>query len=156
MNERVRKSTTQAAMAERPQRVSLRDQSREVLTIKGGKDPNRIYRWVKDVSDRIQRFGLAGWRFEKTDDKSFEVGETTTSTADGEGSLYKKHSKDFDRETGAPIFMYLMSIDKDLYDYDQKQKELDISEAEKNQVDAIKSKEGADYGSIKVEQKIRL
>lgn len=125
-----------------PQRVSLKDQARNVMTVLG-RDKNREYRLVNDSGDRIQRFLMAGWIVEK--DANLSIGDSTVLSAqNADGSANKVFTKSYDA-AGKPIMAVLMSIDKKFYEEDQAAKEGEILQVEEHMTGDQQAKHDLDY-----------
>lgn len=109
---------------------------RNILTVKG-KDPDKEYRWVADVDDRIETLREWGWVVET--DKALKVGDKRVNSPTSEGTPVTKSG-------GAGVTLFLMSIKKEYFkeDQDGKQKEIDRIEA------SIKAdaKANSDYGKL--------
>lgn len=115
--------TKEVTLPERPQRVTRETRTpvsgpRELLTVRN-KDENYVYRWVKDLPGRIQRFLDAG--YEVVMDKP-EVGQSTVDKGSRLGSATT-------RNDGANVLV-LMRIPREWYNEDQdaKQREVDATE----------------------------
>jgi hypothetical protein len=112
---------------------------RNVLTV-GGKDPNKHYRVVNDVGDRIEQFKERGWVVE--DDENLTIGDRRVATPKGVGSPVQA-------SVGGGVKGVVMSLPRELWEEDQAWKQandVDTLEA------ATKSTKAGDYGSIKVEK----
>ena len=127
---------------QRPNRVPLHEQ-RNKLTV-SGRDPNRVYRWVNDVDDRVASLKLAGYIVEEAKnvgevgDPSLDTGQSTTS------SIVEKH-------VGGRIKAILMSQDKEIWEEDQaaKQKNVDELEAAMHRDNQAAS----DYGKVEIHRR---
>lgn len=123
---------------ERPKRVPVSG-NRQILSVYG--IPTNLHpRWVNDEPGRVDQFLRAGYTF--WTDKNVRVGERTVNTGENVGSVTTLN-------VGGGIVAYLMVLDKDLYDQDQrdKQKAIDSQEAamHKNDKQAIDG-----YGDIRI------
>ncbi|MEX0932330.1 MAG: hypothetical protein WDZ61_00350 [Parcubacteria group bacterium] len=107
--------------SERPKRVSLLDQKRDILSVKN-KDDAFEYRWINDVENRIERMRIAG--YEVVTDDMLEIGERTV---EGQASTV---GTPVSKLVGNGITAYLMRILKEYYieDQERKQEELDQKE----------------------------
>jgi hypothetical protein len=126
---------------QRPTRVPLQEQ-RNKLTVEG-RDPNRVYRWVNDVDDRIAKFKMAGYIVEeaknvKVGDPSLETGQSTTS------SIVEKN-------VGGRIKAILMSQDKEDYEADQKAKQREVEELEAAM--HRDNQAASDYGNVEMHRR---
>jgi hypothetical protein len=108
---------------------------RDILTVYG-KDPNFVYRFVNDISNRIARFKRGGWSV-VTDD--LEVGAPRVGVATSEGTPVKV-------SVGRDTHAYLMKIEKEYYSEDQKAKAESILDTERA-MDA-KTRETGMYGEF--------
>ena len=97
---------------------------RDILTVYG-KDPNYVYRWVKDGSDSGQRI----WRFRQA---AYDF--VTVDEVEGVGQDMVFHSEDLGSiiriPEGKESHLYLMKIHKDFYEEDQNAKEKSIAATE--------------------------
>lgn len=112
-----------AAEAKKPaqrQRRSPLDGARDILTVYG-KDPNFVYRWVRNDEGRIQWFQERGYEVVTRD---HEVGQTAVDSGSKLGSAVTKFG-------GGTVTLVLMRIPKEWYDEDQAAKEASIAATEK-------------------------
>lgn len=111
--------------AERPRRQGA--DARNLLSV-NGLDKNRQYRWVNDShgGQRILGMQQRGWRIETS--TTLTVGDANAAEAAGEGAAHKRFVGS--GADGQPMFAYLMSISKEMYDEDQEYKQRDIDEQE--------------------------
>ena len=126
----------------RPPRVPVSG-NRDILTI-SGKDPAFEYRWILDAAEsgqRILKFQNAWWDLVKSDDGQHTVGQDMVYKSDNVGSIIRVPA-------GSGKFYYLMRIQKEYYEADQKAKQVDISEREQ----AITQTDSDDgqYGEVKI------
>jgi hypothetical protein len=122
-------------------RKSYRDSingTRGVLTVKN-KDPNYVYRIVNDIDDRILNLTERG----------YEIVTQDTPVGDKRVSVPTKEGTPVQISVGQGKKAYLMRIKKEFYDEDQVAKQTDIDASEQ----IIRSGQGGDYGSVKVETK---
>ena len=133
------KSRTQRSASNRRKRVPLH--SRDILTVHN-KKADKVYRWVKDVDDRLYRFKQAGWEF--VTDKGTEVGEPTVNASKEAGSVIVKRS--------AADELYLMCIDKDWYLEDQEAKQKEVDEMERAMYEQLNSSQDGRYGNVKYKE----
>ena len=129
---------TSTAVEERPRRS--RADRNGILHVEG-MDKNREYRWVNDknAGQRILSMLDMDWRMETS--KTLAVGDVVEAESSAEGTQIKRFvggGKD-----GLPMFAYLMSIDRDLYEEDQKFKQQEIDTNE--EAILYGTPEGADY-----------
>lgn len=122
----------------RPSRLSI-NEARNFLTVKN-KDPGRVYRWVNDIEDgnRVHFMTLRGYRIEM--DNNLKVGDEKVSDASMIGSPVKKH-------VGNGKYAYLMSIERSLWEEDDKAKQKLVTEREaglKHQRDF------SEFGEVKI------
>ena len=99
--------------------------ARDILTILQGKNPEFVYRYVKDVAEsgaRILRFLQGGYDFVRSDEEGIEVGSNHVYKSEENGSLIAV-------KEGAG-FLYLMKIRRDWYEEDQAAKEQGIKQYE--------------------------
>lgn len=125
---------------ERPKRVPLTDQARDILTVKG-KDDEFVYRWVNDTDGRVDRFKVAG--YEIVTDTDLEIGQRTADTAATVGTPVSK-------KVGPGITAYLMRILKEYYEEDQAAKQEEITQREKAMLAEARQER---YGDLKLERK---
>lgn len=132
---RPRKSeSAKSANPKRQGRVPLT--TKNILTVRGKKG-GWVYRWVTDEDDRLFRFMRAGWVHVMDRDGKYEVGDPAIhnpSTPEGVVCKARGTTKQF-----------LMAIEKEFYDEDQKAKQLAIDEAEASMYRQFKSKEDGQY-----------
>ena len=129
------RNTTDTARAERPERIPLHKQA-SVLAVAEVPD-GKVGRWVNDVNNgsRLHAFLLAGWEF---------------VTADGITSVEYEDGGVVSRNVGNGVASYLMVLDKELYDEDQKAKADKLLETDR----AMQAKTEQDRFYGKVETKI--
>lgn len=119
----VRSTNIEARNEQRPKRIPISGDSRNVLTI-SDQDPNYVYRWVNDMKGgmRIRKFLAAGYDFVK--DPNLEVGDgLEVGSISGMGDAIQ-------REVGEGTISYLMRILKEYYDEDQNAKLIKATEIE--------------------------
>lgn len=92
---------------------------RDKLTVYG-KDPNFVYRWVRNDEGRIQWFQERGYEVVTQD---LEVGQKTVDSGSKLGSAVTKFG-------GGSVTLVLMKIPKEWYDEDQAAKESEIAATE--------------------------
>ena len=106
---------------ERPKRIPIH-RSRDILTI-NKKPEGKVLRWVMDSPGRLIMFQEAGYEFvtdagvtvgDKQVDGNKATGSTVCRAGDKEGTM-----------------LYLMAIDEDLYNEDQKARQAEIDENER-------------------------
>ena len=124
---------------ERPKRVPLTDQARDILTVVG-KNDDFVYRWVNDVDGRIDRYKLAG--YEIVTDTELEIGQRTVDTASTVGTPVSK-------KVGPGITAYLMRILREYYEEDQAAKQDEITQREKAMLNEARQER---YGDVKLER----
>lgn len=126
----------------KPERVPLG--RRNILTVKGLKDTDEYhYHFFNDVGDRLYNCQEAGYEFvEKT---GLAVGDKTVEYARGTDSIVSKG-------VGRGVRAYLMRIPMELYQQDQKAKQLEIDAVEEQIRSSSKDK--GRYGSVSVGSKV--
>jgi len=123
---------------QRPQRVPVSGEARNVLTI-SDEDPNFVYRWVNDMKGgmRIRKFLAASYEFVK--DPAITVGDgEEVGAISGIGDAIQ-------REVGEGTISYLMRIPKEFYDEDQAAKV-----ARNTEVEAGTGKSQGFYGKVDI------
>lgn len=131
------KGRSQSRARNRPERVPLH--SRDILTV-WKKKPDKEYRWVINRDDRLYRFKQAGWEF--VTDANLEVGEPTVNADKELGTVIVK-------KTGGDE-LYLMCIDKEWYDEDQKIKQERVDGTEQAMYEQLNSSSDGRYGEVKI------
>lgn len=153
--------TQKKRRAGRPSRFELlinqRKQRREIgqhrdLLIVQNKDPKRHYRWVSDVKDgqRLLERERDGYRYE-TDPKLI-VSSNALETDESDGANIRK-------KAGGGHYLYLMSIEKELFEAYQELKadEVDATEdAQRGIPEQLLDMQGVDDMEFYGEQKIEL
>lgn len=117
-NNRMRESRDQILESERPKRVPLREQLRNLLTV-ANRDPGYHYRIVNDTEDRVARFKMAGYELAP---ENIGFGDTNKNDSLGTGSRIS---------VGGGITGVLMRIRKEYYEEDQKAEQDDIDDMER-------------------------
>lgn len=97
---------------DRPRRIPVSG-NREILSVYGIPEDLRA-RWVNDEPGRINKFLMAGYTF--FTDKHVRVGERTVNTGENIGSVIS-------RNVGGGMTSYLMVLDRDFYEQDQRAKQ---------------------------------
>jgi hypothetical protein len=128
-----------ATRVSRPKRTPIN--GRNILTVTG-KDPNYVYRIVNDVGDRIAMFKEAC--YELVDSDSVKVGDRRVNVASAEGS---KAQVSVDRE-GTKAFV--MRIPKELYEEDQRAKQVHVDELEQSIKKEALSKNELQSGKMEI------
>lgn len=131
--------TTRAA--NRPKRVPM-GAHRDVLTV-DGLDPGYVHRWVLDAGERgqrILRFELAGYSFCPAD--GLNIGQAMVYKTENVGSIVRVPNG----KSGE--YLYLMRINKELYEEDQDSKEANLLDVEK-QLRRVSEEEG-ETGKVKL------
>lgn len=133
---------------ERPKRVTAGE--RNILSVDGLKN-ERVYRFVNDShgGQRIVGKQQQGWRIET--DKTLEVGDPSAAEAAGEGAAIKRFVGS--GADGKPMFAYLMSIQRELYEEDQAYKLAEIDAQE--EAILYGTPEGADYAKERSIERVR-
>jgi hypothetical protein len=131
--------------SEKPKRTRVSG-FRDILTVEG-KDPGYVYRWVCDSNEtgqRIRRFLNGGYDFARAE-QGLEVGENNVFESSNMGSIVRTPA-------GQGDFLYLMRIDKETYDEDQKVKQEEIRETERQLQRDTGKTPGNDglYGSVTI------
>lgn len=118
-----KKSTTVERKTRPTERIPVGGH-RDRLTVQG-KDEKYVYRWVEDDTEsgpRVFRFIQGGWTF--TNPEDVVVGQQEVYTTSDVGSIVRKPS--------GHKFVYLMQIDRDLYEADQADKSRFVDEQEQD------------------------
>lgn len=112
----------------RKERIPL-GRFRRKLEVSGGKIPDsKVGRWLNDTPGRLQDALQGGYQF--VSNPTAKVGEGATNERDPNSQYISRVvGKD---ASGAPLKAYLMLIDKDLYEQDQKEKLKQVDEIEKS------------------------
>ena len=105
--------------APKRQRRSSTAGARDKLTVYD-RDPNYVYRWVRNDEGRIERFKEIGYEVVT---QSHEVGEKTVDSGSQLGSAVTKFG-------GGSVTLVLMRIPREWYDEDQAAKEESIAQTE--------------------------
>lgn len=111
----------------RPQRPKERTPvsgNRDILTVHG-KEEDLEYRWVSDKAEdgaRIYTFMRAGWFFVPAE--NVEIGQSNVYQSEQHGSIVRQPD-------GEGRYLYLMAIEKDLFQEDQQAKQAEIAEDER-------------------------
>lgn len=105
-NDRIRESREQKLEASRPQRVPLREQQRNKLTVRN-QDPNFMYYIVNDTGDKVARMKLAGWEIAP---ETIGFGDTGSNQSLGTGSRI---------DVGGGTTGVLMRIRREYYEEDR-------------------------------------
>lgn len=128
----------QVEVEERPQRernTRVPMHQRDLLTVHG-KDPDRYYRWCLDVDNKIMRYMQAGYEF--VSDPALSIGEMSVNPTTQTGEVVSKKSGE--------RTLYLMSIDREFYEQDQRAKAIEVDEMEKTMYAQTNSNEDLDHG----------
>lgn len=125
----------------RPKRTPLHEQ-RNKLTVEG-RDPERVYRWVNDVDDRIEKFKLGGYRVEA--DQALQVGDAVVE----EG--INRTSSVLEKNVGGKTKAILMSTQKDWYEADQAAKQEIVNQSDLAMRRDAQDK--SDYGDLVVSRR---
>ena len=132
----------------RPKRVPVGG-DRDILTVLG-KDPDYVYRWVKDTNEnggRIFRYTQALYAFvDRATAAQYGIGESFVYESQDVGTLVRKPA-------GNGEYLYLMRIAKEYYDEDQDAKQARIQETENGITrsrDPESNKDDGQYGSVKI------
>lgn len=150
-------------MSRPPKKVGLEESVRKTripvasqrapLTYKGLDHKNYYYRWVIDQDDRIQNFLDAGYEFVKPTGHGSKVGDPTVDSAKEHDTRVVKAAR------AGPYKLYLMQLDWEFYNADQKlkQKEVDLSEESMRRPGTGKAipKQGVDYGNINLNRSFK-
>lgn len=145
-----KKQTSAKTTIERKQRPSERipvGGHRDKLTVQyHNPDYLNMYatRWVEDTHEsgpRIYQFIQGGWTF--VDPADAKVGQLYVYTTEDVGSIVRRPS--------GSHFVYLMKIERDLYEADQKEKQNDIDALEKDMLrERDAQKDDGQYGGGKI------
>lgn len=122
---------------------------RDILTVYG-KNPAFEYRFVVDVDERgsrIQRFMRGGWEFTQGGEQSeVIVGEQCVYRSEESGSIIRYPS-------GGGKHSYLMQIERELYEEDQRAKQREINDTE-NIILRQRTDEDNEHGQYSGRQKV--
>ena len=110
---------------------------RDILSV-SGKNPDKYYRWCLDIDNKIQRYLNAG--YEHVTDEKLSIGEMTVNPTIETGSVVSKKS--------GQRTLYLMCIDRELYEEDQKSKAAEVLEMEKTMYHDTNSNEDFDRDDL--------
>jgi len=105
----------------RPERVSMADQPRNILTVLN-KEAEFHYRWTNDTNDRIARMEKAG--YEVVTNGDLTIGDASVNSLKGD------RNSPVTRPVGRGITGVLMRIKQEWYDEDQAKKHEEIDENE--------------------------
>ena len=125
----------------RPNRDRQRETSREIKTGRKARVPlgvmrsrlsienfnipsNKKGRWVKDSPGRLENAVQGGYAF--VEDPEIHVGQGENTRDKLSTKVCRSAGGNDVRENGEPYKLYLMMIDRDLYDEDQAEKQRDI------------------------------
>lgn len=102
---------------------------RSKLAVEGYDIPkNKVPRWINDVPGRLKLAEEGSYAFVDDPEKEIVVGEEPLS---GRDSLASKVSRIVGTNSdGSPLKAYLMVIDKDLYEEDQREKQKIVDKVE--------------------------
>lgn len=114
------------------------DGARDILTVYG-KDPNYVYRWVRNDQGRVQWFEGRGYEVVTRD---HEVGQKAVDSGSKLGSAVTKFG-------GGNVTLILMRIPKEWYDEDQATKAASIDATEAT----MKSATTGQYGGVHITRK---
>lgn len=123
------------ARKERPTRTPVGG-ARDILTVHG-KDPNYVYRWVRNDEGRVEWFQDRGYEVVTGD--QHEVGQKTVDSGSQLGSAVTRHG-------GGGKKLILMRTPKEYYDEDQAAKEAAIAATEAT----MKQPMDGGYGSVQI------
>jgi hypothetical protein len=116
--------------------------ARDKLTVYG-KDPNFVYRWVRNDEGRIQWFQERGYDVVTGD---LEVGQKTVDSGSKLGSAVTKFG-------GGAVTLVLMRIPKEWYDEDQAAKEDAVASTEATMRNPEAQVGGKAYGRFDITRK---
>lgn len=123
---------------DRPKRIPLHEQRRDVLT--APVKPGYVRRFFNDKGARIENAKKAGWAL--VEDNVF-VGEGQNNNQTlGSGAR---------RGVGQGVTGILMEIPEELYNEDQIAKQRDVSDKEATMKRNLNSGQGGTYGSVEME-----
>lgn len=112
--------------------------ARDILTVYD-KDPNYVYRWVRNDEGRTEWFKQRGYEVVT---KAHKVGEKAVDSGSQLGSAVTKFG-------GGNVTLILMRIPKEWFDEDQAAKEASIAAVEAT----MKTPGEGGYGSLKLTRK---
>lgn len=113
--------------------------TRNVLTVQG-KDPNYVYRIVNAEGDRVATFEEAGYELVEAAD--VRIGDKRINTPSADGSKAQA-------SVGAGMKAYVMRINKDWYDEDQKAKQAQLDALEQSMKETAQNG-NYNYGKIEI------
>lgn len=132
----------------RPNRTPVSG-NRDILTV-AGKDPDFVYRWVKDTSEdgqRIMTFLQAAYEFvDASSAKQHGIGANNVYNATDVGTLIRKPAGDGE-------YLYLMRIPREFYEEDKAAQQQEITRQERQitrERDPHSKGDDGQYGSIKI------
>lgn len=147
-NQETKAKDASVQVAPQRQRVSRTPVSgpRDILNVRN-KDENYVYRWVKDVPGRVQRFLDGG--YEVVVDDNAQVGHKTVDATSRLGSALTRNTDG--------TALVLMRIPREWYDEDQAAKQAEIDAIEDSmQADGGNNQglgqDRPDSGSMKIER----
>lgn len=106
---------------EKTERIPL-SVPRRKLSVSGGKDNGRVYRWINEKDARLHDAQAGSWRFE--DSTELKVGDRGNHARKEDGTRICRRVNAEGK--GLATHAYLMSIDRDLYEADQAAKQTKI------------------------------
>jgi len=125
--DRPQEHTSRADSSARPRKRVPVSGARDILNIAQGKDPAYVYRFVKDVQEngaRILRFLQGGYEFVQSDKEDLMVGDNNVYKSPDNGSIVA-----IKEGSG---YLYLMKIQRDWYEEDQKAKDAQTKKLEQH------------------------
>lgn len=138
-----RPRSRETVLASRPNRTPIHG-ARDVLKVEGV--PRGLHtRWVNDVDDRILRFREAGYEFVTS--KGILVGDRTVEqTPEAESNIGSVVCKRVGHVEGRPLMAYLMAIEEEFFEEDQKRKQDKITRKEQGITQP--NREEGQYGKV--------
>lgn len=131
--------------ASRPSRVPVSG-NRDILAVQNIPE-HKIARWVNDVDNRILKFQQGGWEF--VTDQGVVVGQPTVESSKAVGKVVTKIVGT--KKTNEPLYAYLMVIDRDWYNEDQRSKQDNVDANEQMIYNNLRA--NRDYGTFDSEFK---
>lgn len=108
-----------------PGRRTPLGQFRSKLSIDGYNIPDsKVARWVNDVPGRVQNALEGGYQLVRDPQREVDVGDDPLRTRKVDSAI----AVTVGERDGKPLTAYLMVIDKDLYDEDQRDKQKPLNE----------------------------
>jgi hypothetical protein len=134
------------ALAEKRKKRAKLGGNRDVLTV-AGKDDGYVYRWftVNDnggrySEERLMLYKELGWEHVSG---SAKIGDESIDAASNMGDVKSKR-------VGGGDTLYLMRIEKELYDEAQEAKQAEVAEREQAMKNQLNSGKDGQYGKVEI------